>query len=532
MFFRYDNISGVTYYNTSNKVNLDYQNYSVQKVVWVPMVPVYDATRGGYYLQPFICPFNRCRDYKLQRPETPKATITITAIGKYENNWCNQLDNGDAVIFKDFLKNKGWNIAIEHYDQNVTPQDFLTAGATSDILYHSGHGGEDGTFPLYPSNKLLGWKDFYVLSRTKIFFMMTCYILGVNDWARVLRSGAHHILGYNLPSSDITDNDIIKEFLGKCYGEGGIATKKIVDAWEFVNTSYQEPWTVISHSGNRDDYMIGVAQGLTKDITGLKDIIRTTSSGTEILQLIEPTSEGISSYYEVQVEQEKLNFVDVAEGLTTGVPELKENEFFKAKTSTDGQSNVYVYPSGAIIYEGIRNRNEFKGTSDDAIKIAEQFVRMKGGGLPDDAFLAEVIPQEEQNAGSKVKKVTGYIVIFKHKIDGVEIDGISGDSIKVLVDNNGGSYMFRVWRDIKAKKLKIGKPPVDSKAAILAAEDYYHQIMKTTEPPTLQNKKIVYFSKSFKEVQTNLPLAWKITLSGRNIFVDAQTGLILSTPKS
>lgn len=247
-------------------------------------------------------------------------------------------------------------------------------------------------------------------------------------------------------------------------------------------------------------------------------------------QRIVGLGESVPSFYDVQVEHQKLNSAKISENLLKGTPSSTYNEIFKAMIYTNGKSNMFVYPTGAIIYEGVRDRNEFKGTQSEALETAKQFVQEKGGGLPNDAYVAEIIPQLETTA-TPSQRVTAYLVIFKHQIEGITIDGVSGDSIRLLVDNNGVSYMFRMWRNIVSKKLKMGKPLVDSQSAINAAIKYYATFIKTTASPVFERLELVYWSKSYKEFQDSLPLAWKVTLSGRDIYIDAETGEILSSVK-
>jgi hypothetical protein len=456
--------------------------------------------------------------------------MSITAVGAYEGGWCKPLSNLDAEAFKQFLLNKGWKISIEHYNENVTPEDFVTAGETCDIMFHTGHGSDDGQLPLYPRDKYMKWSDLGRVSKSKIVIMLTCSVLNIQDWGRLLGNGAHHILGYKQPSKDSNDHIIISEFLAKCFGEGGIAPKTILDAWESVNNTYEEPaWTVLSHRGNIDDYMIGVESGLTQDIQGFDDIVRITSD------VIKPISIpphflliAAPSIYDVKVQHQKIDVEHMTQNLLKGRAILTRNNFFNAKVYTDGQSNLYVYPTEAVIYEGTRARTIFNGTKESAIHTAEEFIKTKGGGMPPDARVAEVKEQYQFDKTGTIKSVISYTIIFKNSVESVRVEGNYGDSIKVIVDNNGVSYMFRMWREVTSKEIITGNPPVVEQDAVKRAEEYFSYNMKTVSPPKFEEIQQVYWSAPFKEFQDKLPVAWKVTLSGKDIFVDVKTGRILS----
>ncbi|KAA9013559.1 hypothetical protein [Niallia endozanthoxylica] len=523
-------------------------------IIWVPvalgMVPALPS-QSSYQAQPI----RHKNDDPVESNLPRTGTISITAVGKYEENWAHPLDNGDAAEFKKYLLNKGWAIDIEHYDEHVSQEDFVLAGKTSDIMFHTGHGSDKGEFPLYPKGKILTWKDIGQLTKSKIMFMMTCSVLNVTEWGRLLRNGTHHIFGYTKPSKDREDKFIIREFLAKCFGEGGIAPMKILDAWEYVNTTYDEPWAVVSHRGNIDDYMVGVESGLTQDILGLDDIVRISSEGLETIEIkLEPIDQPIPapmpaveapisghhhghhhhaafelpSLYDVKVQHQRLDVERLAQNLLKGRAILTRNNFFDAHVYTDGQSNLYVYPTEAMIYEGTRARTKFNGTQESAVHTAEEFVKTKGGGMPSNAYVAEVKEQYESGAVETNRNIISYTIVYKNRVESVPVDGNYGDSIKVIVDNNGVSYMFRLWREVTSKEEIIGAPPVHELDARKIAEEFFIKNMKTLSPPKYEDLKQVYWSASFKEFQDKLPVAWKVTLSGKDIFVDAKTGRVLS----
>jgi hypothetical protein len=232
------------------------------------------------------------------------------------------------------------------------------------------------------------------------------------------------------------------------------------------------------------------------------------------------------SVYDVQVKHETINAEQIAKALLRGDSSPKYSDIFKATIYTDGESNLYFYQTAAIIFEGQRDRSEYKRTQTEAIETAREFVQKKGGELPPDAFISEVIPIYE-TLGSTSQRILAYTVIFKHQIDGILIDGKSGDSIKVIVDNSGVSYMFRMWRNIISKKMKTTNSLINEQEAIKAAIQHVQTVIQINTQPAFEGIKLVYWSAPFKEFQHSLPLAWKITLSGQEIFVNAETGTIL-----
>jgi hypothetical protein len=503
-----------------------YLNY----ITWVPVGPVAPVIVPSLPSPLSYPTYSRRQknDVRLDSNLSRTGTMSITAVGEYEGGWCKPLSNLDAEAFKQFLLNKGWKINIEHYNENVTPEDFVMAGETCDIMFHTGHGSDDGQLPLYPRDKYLKWSDLGRVSKSKIVIMLTCSVLNIQDWGRLLGNGAHHILGYKQPSNDRKDHFIISEFLARCFGEG-IAPSTILTAWENVNNTYDETssWTVLSHRGNIDDYMIGVESGLTKDIQGLDDIVRLTSSGVKQITIPDEFHSG-RFFYEVKVRHQKIDIDRIIQNLLKGRGILTRNNFFNAKVYTDGQSNVFIYPTEAMIYEGTRARTIFNGTEESAIHTAEEFIITKGGGLPPDARVAEVKEQYQFDATETNKNVISYTIIYKNHVGKVPVDGNYGDSIKVIVDNNGVSYMFRLWREVTSKEKITGSTPVGYQDAVRRAEEYFINNMKTASPPKFEEIQKVYWSASFKEFQDKLPVAWKVTLSGKDIFVDTKTGRILS----
>lgn len=236
------------------------------------------------------------------------------------------------------------------------------------------------------------------------------------------------------------------------------------------------------------------------------------------------------SLFDVQVKHETINAEQIAKSLLKGNLTHQFSDIFQATIYTNGQSNLYFYETAAIIFEGKKDRSEYKGTQTEAVETAKEFVQTKGGGLPLDAFIAEVVPQYDTLATTS-QRIVAYTVIFKHQIDGILIDGTSGDSIRVIVDNSGVPYMFRMWRNIISKKLKMTPSLINEQEATKAAIQHFQTVLNINNQLIFQRMKLVYWSASYKEFQQSLPLAWKITLSGREVFVDAETGTILSPLK-
>jgi hypothetical protein len=190
---------------------------------------------------------------------------------------------------------------------------------------------------------------------------------------------------------------------------------------------------------------------------------------------------------------------------------------------TDGKATLAVYPTGAINYEKQGSFSPFLSSEEQAKAIAADFVQ-QNGGMPADAYLAEVQPQYTQDANTGEQTVYGYLITYKHGYEGTQIAGVAGDKIQVLVDNSGVSYFVRAWKEVVGKETGTEKLTITAEEAIAKAKPHMESRFKTKDVPAVESAELIYWSKPFNVEQTTLVPAWKVSVGTHEVYVDAFTG--------
>lgn len=469
-------------------------------------------------------------------PNPKRFTLTVLGVERFQNPVLQDLDNDDAYAFRDFLEKKGWLVIREHYNESVKPEHFTEAGSDSDILFYTGHGSKEGRIPLYPRgsfiNEDVGWKG--VWKRNKFTFLMVCSLLEKTDWGFNLEDGAHHLFGYWGSTSEKFDSQVVQRFLRTAYGEydSSMPARTVKDAYEYANTAWEQPWAIIGHLANEKDYMFGVKEGLTPDQTGIEDIF-IWHGRQAFLNLRRPAGE-MAAYparmAEIKVSPEGLDVEGVAKGLLGLHPLSKPAPEQGGRLYTNRISALYAYSSGAIIYEGERRRQLVGFDRMKAVQLAAGFIKQHGG-LPEDAVVEKVVQLTEQSLIADGARVTGYMIVYRHRMGGHQVAGQAGDAIKVIVDAGGIPYYYRMWRRYEGTVPDSSRSIIEPEQAVEEAFKHFPVRFKTTDQPVFEAAELVYWSLPFVSLQETMVPAWKVTMSGGDIYIDGYKGQYLDEAK-
>jgi hypothetical protein len=93
----------------------------------------------------------------------------------------------------------------------------------------------------------------------------------------------------------------------------------------------------------------------------------------------------------------------------------------------------------------------------------------------------------------------GYLVTFMHGYNGLPIEGIAGDSIKVLLDREGVALYYRMWREINTKEVS-SKPKkiITEEEAIKATKEYAKLHRIDSNETKVKKTQMTYYSMPFR----------------------------------
>lgn len=323
-------------------------------------------------------------------------------------------------------------------------------------------------------------------------------------------------------SDDSKDYRVIHSFLCWSFGESSqqkFIPRTILDAWVYSNILWEEPnCAIIGHSKNVNDFIFHAGSGPTLDVMGDNDIYRWYFGKNEIRITDDNKSDNSSIKYST-ITLQKENWSN---------KQLKSIYRFVREHSSYSQMkddcNLFIYPSGAMVYNRYCLREAYKYSRTDALNTAKSFIN-NAGGFPLDARLVKIIPHLAEKLSSKYPLITGYLFEFKHYFDHGQICGGCGESIKVLVDNDGVAFYFRYWREIISAEPIESIVLIDLHEALNIALKIYQLEIKFKKTPEINQTKLVYWSAPFFMNHQELFPAWQITISNiMNVYINALTG--------
>ncbi|GAB4264593.1 DUF6345 domain-containing protein [Thermincola ferriacetica] len=369
------------------------------------------------------------------------------------------------------------------------------------------------------------------------------------QWAKTLMGSprrAHGIYGYQASSPSYpNDYYVATKFFANA---AGTSPQTIWSSWINANNYYNATnWGVIEHSGNRD-YLWGKGT-VTSDTTGAP-VIYQYQYGDDRVELLSSASVELSNS---SIQTSDFTKVKLVGSYNTTAQKLDEEVIIDQFYADEQKNQIYKIrdKKGDLIVEGPKgSKLEILHTSGaikysreivdevvnfdymEARAMADKFLETHGG-KPADAFVWKIRPLEKNllNFGTdsvdKSEKI-GYLVEYKRKVDNILVDGYNGDSIRVLVDNQGVANMHKLWRNIDKNFNNDKKPIVTPEIAQTAAINNVHKIWKV--PGKADNSiktDLVYFSKSFMHDQTVMEPAWRVEVGKDSyIFVNAYSGEI------
>ncbi|NMO94340.1 hypothetical protein [Paenibacillus lemnae] len=429
---------------------------------------------------------------------------------------------------------KGWHLCYECGDSLVTELLVRQAGSSSDFLMFTGHGSENGDLALYdyglhqpccPFQVKVNWDSvgdsWYCV---KFAMFLACLVLNKAEWGSILGNGMHHILGYTGDSHEPLDALVVEMFLSRCYGEVGkeavFAPRTVLDAWRYANILADEnQWAVIGHNGNGKDYLFGVKGGPTPDVRGTGDIKRWRMGSAQSIFLKDTkavTSSSASAAGRI--------------GRIRGIRRIPE-AYRCWSGRTFGNANLIPLEYGAVIYERDSCGLPYRGNPAEAIEEAENFIQ-RFGGLPEDAGIRHMLPIFAESLVHSGREIIAYLIVYKQVFNGIEVDGLAGSSIKVLVDNHGVVFFYRYWHELLAE-VEGSEDDIMTTVEAINQFNRLHQFrFKTAEAPSVKKAELVYWSAPHWLPTDECVPAWRMhTEAGGVLFMDAHSGEYLNERK-
>lgn len=242
------------------------------------------------------------------------------------------------------------------------------------------------------------------------------------------------------------------------------------------------------------------------------------------------------------VSPERLDEDSIINQFFDGKDKLAKKKDNNGKLLVEGPagSKLEIYnTSGAVLYSKEIAEGTINFGTDKAISKAEGFIKAHGG-KPSDFTVSRIWPLEKtaidiSNDTTGTPETIGYLVEYKRAINGMLVDGYNGDSIRVLIDKNGVSNYYRLWRDIKVNEASIKgnsadadndiKKIITSGQALEKAKRNANKIYKISKEINPTDAKLVYFSKSFMHDQQIMEPAWRVKIDDNAyVYVNAYTG--------
>jgi len=166
---------------------------------------------------------------------------------------------------------------------------------------------------------------------------------------------------------------------------------------------------------------------------------------------------------------------------------------------------------------------------------AEAFVRQRGGGMPQDASLAEVRNQMVMTYDAKDPEHTRQIFVRKtfleygHKVNGIEIArGACGDSILVGLEGDEVVRMNRHWRSVDGPIGESQQVIPASKALAVAVENIPKVVFVPPTGYSIDKIQLFYYGLPSEDGVQELAPAWGFLVDETLwVYVDAFTGEFL-----
>lgn len=221
---------------------------------------------------------------------------------------------------------------------------------------------------------------------------------------------------------------------------------------------------------------------------------------------------------------------DAAGRLLGGKPERRQNQLGPDVTTRFGPKGLVIdWRSGAQRLVFSRESRVSIGTGEQAAIAKAKRFAADLGALPSDAEIEGVnkiasarIDLEDGSLGEEA--VSEYVVDFGHSFEGVEIDGVSGDKVSVVVDADGVAEIHRSWRPIQGKESGL-RARLTAHDALRVLADSGERLLDMPEEVDVTNVELVYYSAGPAQSQKVMFPAWRITLRGsEHFFVNAVTG--------
>ena len=466
----------------------------------------------------------------------------------------------DTLTYDNFRKWMGDHYAKwdeqHHKSDNVNINDFLDFEA--DLLMFTGH-GDKGQIWLDNDSTLSANPDFIDWSNISWAIFSTCSTVSDNNgWDNAFGNGLHGIYGYMDVSFRPSTTWAIKYFIKLAFDSNNDSGRvPILDAWETANEFHCSPWSAIIQSDCKDKFWDPIEPNPNDSIeyyetdsyywpynedSNIIDIISKSNKKIIIKTEIPDYNHEKWGYYvsvtKEDILKDKFNILKhvkkVKKDKILKEPYLSESFIIEDKVNRknkDKKEMIEIYKSGAINYfSDIKSnlaKEKIKFKIDKAKEISKNFVNLNGG-MPSDYLLDDIRIINKKKYNEKDYEIISYILLYRHKYNGLKIAGNGGDAIKVKVNNEGIGAYFRLNRKILKKKRIENKKPLKFKKAL---EKAFDSIIKNIDfsgnELTITGIDICYYSKHF--LSTNIEEimfpVWELEINkALKIYINIYTG--------
>lgn len=283
-----------------------------------------------------------------------------------------------------------------------------------------------------------------------------------------------------------------------------------------------------SSSNNNDSQVTGP----DSDFVGL---VKTANKSLELLNI--PSKPGLIS----ALADERFNITCKIPAKRPTLSELEVHKESHPGKPLDHKNfdKVHFDNKGRIKFtKKLKDRGVLRLSEEEAQAETVNFIKQRGGGIPKDAKLRNVISQKVAVFDMKDPSKSGdeytrrIFFEYTHSFKGIEIvGGVRGDSILVGVEDDQVARFDRHWRNVIGP---VGTPRqvIPAREALAVALENIHRVIMT--PKASQYKvpitkiKLFYYGLPSEEDEQNLIPAWGIRVEKNKwVYVNAFTGEFL-----
>ncbi|MCL4078795.1 hypothetical protein MX659_04170 [Coriobacteriia bacterium Es71-Z0120] len=233
-----------------------------------------------------------------------------------------------------------------------------------------------------------------------------------------------------------------------------------------------------------------------------------------------------SSYYR---DEDDVNHWDITNGYPDKDPWPGANARDLLYLSTHGRSNLMTFYSPVRVGDLTRETDQNKAP---AVRVAREYVS-RVDSLPADAVVVSV----RGFAGDGLDPSTGVesdagvlaaVVEFGHSLDGIPIAGHLADKIVCRLTSEGVFHYRKTWHSVEGiRRGSRSVPIISASDALAAVARDGERILDVPSVADIEEIELVYYAQSsIAGAQALLP-AWRIRVSGNDVYVNAVTGRIM-----